>query len=181
MRAIAVVVALLVLGASICSATTVIPMSVEELTAAATQVIEARAVSSRSAWNAEHTLIFTYTTFEVQRALKGAASPTITVKQLGGSAEGYTQKVAGVRYAQTGEQTVLFLRPSAAADGTFVVVGLMQGHFRVYQSGDGSVLATNGVTASTMLEENSTQVTTRAARMPIRLSDLESRVLRGQQ
>ncbi len=62
--------ALCVVLSALCWATTVIPMSVEELTRAASDVVEARAVSSRAAWNAQHTLIYTYTTFELTHSLK---------------------------------------------------------------------------------------------------------------
>ncbi|MGZ4818923.1 MAG: hypothetical protein ACXVZJ_09875, partial [Terriglobales bacterium] len=93
-------------------------MSVEEMTQAATDVVEARAVSSRAAWNQQHTLIYTYTTFQVTQVLKGARAQEINVKQPGGTAGGYTQKVSGVHHAQIGEEALLFLRPSAAGDGT---------------------------------------------------------------
>ncbi len=176
------VLALLLMFAGTSLATTVLPMSVEDLTSAATAVVEVRAVSSRSAWNAEHTRILTYTVFQVQRALKGTLSGKITVKQLGGSAEGFTQKVAGVHHAQAGEPAVLFLRPSDAGDGTWVIVGLMQGHFRVYQDKDGAAMATNGVARSHAVESSSERKerAPAAEQMPMRLSALETRVRRQQ-
>lgn len=136
-------------------ATTVIPMSLEELTRAASAVVEARAVSSRSAWNQQHTLIYTYTTYQVTRGLKGASGSTITVKQLGGSAGGYTQKVAGVHHAQPGEEALLFLRPSAAGDGTYAVVGTIQGNFRMFRSSDGRPMVSNGIVGARALERGS--------------------------
>ena len=138
----------LLLLAVVASATTVVPMSVEELTKAASEVIEAHAVRSWSSWNAQHTLIYTYTTFEVTKSLKGATAESVTVKQVGGSADGYTQKVSGVRQFQEGEDALLFLRPSVARDGTLVVVGLMQGNFRVQHSSLGETVVSNGVTGA---------------------------------
>src|SRR5258705_4218168 len=103
--------AFLFVGVSL-SATTIVPVSVERLTRQSTHIVEAQASQSWSQWNPQHSLIFTYTQFQVARALKGQAPAMIVVKQPGGSAEGYTQKVAGVRHWRTGDQAVLFLRPS---------------------------------------------------------------------
>lgn len=161
-------------------ATTVIPMSVEELTRAASRIVEARAVSSRSAWNEQHSLIYTYTTYQVTRGLKGTAAQTITVKQLGGSAGGYTQKVSGVHHAQAGEEALLFVRPSEAADGTDVVVGLIQGNFRVYHASDGQAMVTNGISGAQAVERGSGRVTEyTGAAMP--LNQAEARIRRAMQ
>jgi hypothetical protein len=127
-------------------ATTVVPMSVERLTHASTHVLFAQAVESSTQWNADHTLIFTLTKFRVTRTLKGQAAKEVIVKQMGGRAGAYEQKVAGVRHWQDGEQAVLFVHPSQAGDGTLVVTGLMQGNFRVTSSSAAQEpLVTNGV------------------------------------
>jgi hypothetical protein len=124
------------------SATTIIPISVERLTDISSDVVVAHANKSWSTWNAQHTMIVTFTEFSVDDHLKGSGSSTITVKQPGGSAGDYTQRVAGVRPWSAGESAVLFLRPSA--DGTFVVSGLMQGDFRMRKQTSGSMLVDNG-------------------------------------
>ncbi len=148
-------VLLLGLLALACGATTVIPMSVEELTQAASAVVEGTAGESWSAWNAQHTLIYTYTKFQVTRSWKGSPGQTVVVKQLGGAAGGYMQHVAGVRYFQSGEPCVLFLRPSVAQDGTQVVVWLMQGNFRVYTSSRGETMVSNGMSEASAYEAGS--------------------------
>ena len=125
-------------------ATTVFPMSVERLTDVSSDVVVAHAVKSWSTWNAQHTLIVTYTQFAVDNRLKGNAGATVTVKQPGGSAEGYTQHVAGVRPWSAGESSVLFLRPSPNGD-TLVVSGLIQGDFRIRRSAAGTLVADNGL------------------------------------
>ncbi len=76
---------------------------------------------------------------------KGEAPLTLTVKQPGGVRDGIQIKVAGVRSFADNEETVLFLRPSMAADGTMVVVGLMQGNFRVLRNASGAATVANGV------------------------------------
>lgn len=157
-------------------ATTVIPMSVEEMTRAATDVVEARAVSSRAAWNEQHTLIYTYTTFQVTQVLKGARAQEINVKQPGGTAGGYTQKVSGVHHAQIGEEALLFLRPSAAGDGTHVVVGLVQGNFRMIRAIDGSAMVTNGISGARALQGG---VVSEFTGSPMKLTEAEARIRRS--
>ena len=131
------------------AATTVVPMSVEKLTEISSHVVEAHATKSWSAWNAQHTMISTYTEFAVDHWLKGSGENAITVKQPGGSAEGYTQQVAGVHPWSTGESAVLFLQRSPSNDNTFTVSGLMQGNFRVRHLASGAAVADNGVPAAT--------------------------------
>lgn len=140
------ILVLLVLAA-VCGATTVVPMSIEDMTRASSNVVQVRVLDSRSAWNPQHTLIYTYSRVQIVHTLKGQPAQTLTVKQLGGSADGYTQKVAGVRQFQPGEDALLFLRPSVAGDGTMAVVGLMQGNFRIAQTASGQVLVSNGMPA----------------------------------
>ena len=127
------------------SATTVIPMSIEQLTSAATHIVRGHVIDTRSAWDDQHSTIYTYTRLQVDEMLKGSNSSVITVKQLGGSAGGYTLHVAGVHPWTNGENVVLFLRPSDEHDGTFSVVGLMQGDFRVRRSASGEIIADNGL------------------------------------
>jgi hypothetical protein len=134
---------------SAASATTIVPMSVEKLADVSSDVVVAHATKSWAQWNPQHTMISTYTQFSVDSQLKGTNGSAITVKQPGGSAEGYTQHVAGVRPWSAGESAVLFLRPSSGNDGTFVVSGLMQGNFRVRRSASGAAIADNGVGAPT--------------------------------
>jgi hypothetical protein len=161
--------------ASVGFATTVVPMSVERLTQASTHVVIGQAMRSWSEWNQHHTQIFTYTRFRVSRILKGNAPREIVVKQMGGRAGGFEQKVAGVRPLMSGEQALLFVHPSQAADGTLVITGLMQGNFRIIATQKGEVLATNDVPGVNQLRAGANSVEHYSgSRMP--LSTLESLV-----
>jgi len=179
-RVTIVMVAAVLLCGGAAMATTVIPMSLEELARSASRIVEAEAVSSRSAWNPQHTLIYTYTTFRVTRALKGDTAQTMIVKQLGGSAEGYTQKVSGVHHAQAGEQALLFLRASAAGDGTYAIVGLLQGHFRMFRARNGETMVSNGISGAESLEGGSGAVREFTG-SPMRLGAAEARIRRAAQ
>lgn len=157
-------------------ATTIIPMSVEDLTRDASLVVEARAADAWTGWNAERTVIFTYTRFSVSRNLKGSAT-NIVVKQAGGVKDGLKQTLFGVRHFQVGEDAVLFLRPSEARDGTLVVVGLMQGNFRVRRSASGQTLVSNGVPDARAV--TSSGKITAFSGSNLTLQQLESRVLKA--
>jgi len=129
--------------AAIASATSIIPISLEQLSKRADLVVEARAINSHSEWNAQHTDIYTFTRFAVTKTLKGASTKEVTVRQLGGKVGHIRQTVAGVRGWQPGEESVLFLR-SSEAGGVMSVVGLMQGNFRITHL-NGKAVASNGV------------------------------------
>jgi hypothetical protein len=132
------------LAATLASATTVIPMSVEELTASAEHVVQARAVEQWSAWAPDHGLILTYTRFQLVNTLKGGLPPTFVVKQMGGRVGAQQTHVAGIRYFNSNEEAVLFLHPAQEKDSTYVIAGLMQGNFRVDRS-SGTAIVSNGV------------------------------------
>jgi hypothetical protein len=167
--------ATLLLGAA-ASATTVKPISIETMTTRASQVVEARALESWSAWDTSHHLIYTYTRFQVLRALKGGGATSVVVRQLGGSDGHYTQNVSGVRSWDAGEESVLFLRPSEAGGGVLAVVGLMQGDFRVTRTAQGEAVVSNGV--ARVSERGQAAGFTGSH---LRLSELEARVARAVQ
>lgn len=167
-------VLVVVLLGSLLTATTVVPMSIERLTRASTHVVVGKAADSWTEWNADRTLIYTVTRFRVQRSIKGDAGESIFVKQIGGANGSYQQKVAGVRYWQEGETSVLFIRPASGTDGRFVVTGLMQGNFAVKSAGT-DPLVSNGVAGVESFDPESRAVKTYRG-STLRLSELESRV-----
>src|SRR4051794_20142458 len=112
-------------------ATTVIPMSVEQLATSSTQIVRARATSSRASWDAGHAHIYTFTSFDALENLKGSRSSQVVVRQMGGRVGNIEQRVAGVRSFHSGDEAVLFLRPSEVGGGVMAIVGLFQGNFAV--------------------------------------------------
>jgi hypothetical protein len=145
---------LLALCAIAGSATTVVPQSVEQLTDRSLLVVTGHSVRSWSAWDPSHRAIYTYTQFAVEQTLKGPAMQTVLVREMGGSVDGYAQKVAGVHPLSTGERAVLFLRPGIIdGTGALAVTGLMQGEFRITNTGEVS----NGVMVRSHLESPPTE------------------------
>jgi hypothetical protein len=161
------------------SATTLAPMSVETMTQSATMVVEARALQSWSQWEQREHLIYTYTRLQVTKTLKGTAPAYVIVRQMGGSADGYTQIVSGVRHFSAGEQSVLFLRPSVAGNGVNAIVGFVQGNFRVLEKAGAEPEVTNGV-AGVSTYTAGTGAMTAFTGSKMRLSELEARVARVQ-
>ena len=156
-------------------ATTVIPLSVEELVQISSHIIEGRAVQSWSQWDANHNFILTYTKFQVQHTLKGQVGQEIIVRQLGGTVDGITQTVSGIHHWRVGEQAVLFLRPGRIMDGSLEVTGLVQGNFLVRTGPNGEKLVSNGVPGVSSLKPGASMATQyRGSAM--RMQDLESRV-----
>jgi len=153
-------------------ATTVVPASVERLTAQSTHVTLARAIDNRSLWDASHGRIYTLTRFQAVRMMKGSLPTIFTVKRLGGHLDGYNMKVAGVREWQPGDNTVLFLQPDV--DGNFIVTGLMQGDFRVVRSSAGVLTVNNGVRGARQLDASGQLTDFQGSRMS--LNELEQRV-----
>jgi hypothetical protein len=174
MKRVGLLLLALAFGCAAAFATTVKQMSIDDLTSAASAIVEGQATDSWSAWNPQHTLIYTFTRVRVAKTLKGSADSTVMVKQLGGSAGGYTQKVAGVHPMRTGDTSMLFLRPSEAHDGTMVIVGLMQGNFHIEkESRSGVAVVNNG--AGDVHQSSGTDVTEyRGAKLTLR--QLEARV-----
>jgi hypothetical protein len=156
------------------SATTLVPVSVERLTQVSTHVLEGRAQSTWSAWNQQHSMIYTYTRFTVGRTLKGQAPATVVVKQLGGTVGNTRQRVAGVRYWQAAEEAVLFLRPAEELDGTMVVTGMVQGNFLISRSASG-VTVSNG-SPGTMAYNPAQRRMTEFQGKHMTLDELETRV-----
>jgi hypothetical protein len=112
-------------------ATTMVSMSMEQLTQASSDIVQARVVNQVCAWNATHTQIVTITSLAVSQSLKGNASSTIQVQQLGGTVDHVTQSIMGDVTFRPQSEYILFLEP---ADGpTYHLVGMSQGAYPVYQ------------------------------------------------
>ncbi len=109
-------------------ASTAVQMDLPALTAAASDVVEARVVSSTASWTGDHRRIVTHVVVEVGEAWKGTASGRITVVQPGGERDGIGQHVSGVARLASGERVVLFLERSGPYHR---VVGLAQGVYRI--------------------------------------------------
>jgi hypothetical protein len=161
---------LLVAGAALAS--TAVRLDAPALTAAATDVVDGKVVSSSSAWTGDHRRIVTHVVVEVRDTWKGSATGRITVVQPGGEVDGIGQRVSGVAPLASGERVVLFLERTGPYHR---VVGLAQGVYRVVPAEGSSEL--RAVPASTDgLELVSPAGREPAARTAVPLSELRTSV-----
>ena len=119
----------LALIAVVASATTLARLSFQELAARADAIVRAGCLSSESRF--ENGEIWTFSQFEVLSAPKGLVPRFITVRTLGGRANGLVSVVEDVPRFAPGEETYLFLVPSRSS--TFQLLGWAQGTFRIHR------------------------------------------------
>ncbi len=113
-------------------ASTTVPMSLDQLTQASSDIVQAYVQSQVSEWNATHTLIVTVTTLAVSRVFKGNASSMVEIDQVGGTVGNRRMFVPGDITFQPQQAYILFLEP-VPASSHYQVVGMTQGAYPVYQ------------------------------------------------
>jgi hypothetical protein len=115
------------------SATTLVRMSLDQLAEASTEIVRAHVVSQQTAWNPQHTRIYTYTTLALDQTYKGDPPSFPVIQQPGGTVGKTRVFVAGTVqfHAQTGY--LLFLERSSADPSQFLLVGMVQGAYRIYR------------------------------------------------
>jgi hypothetical protein len=113
-------------------AAVVVPLSREALVRQSDVVVRCAAVARKSAWNAQHTQILTWTTLRVDEYLKGSGPTELTLRQLGGEVEGVTTEIPGDAHVGPGERAVLFLR---RGDGVVFLTALAQAAYLVTEKG----------------------------------------------
>ena len=120
------VFALLALAATPAYATVILHLTLAQKAADAEAIVHGKVVSQSTL--EEEGKIHTYTAIEVKEWLKGDGEPEIKIRQLGGTLNGITQKIAGDASFKIGEEVVLFLRPRGAY---FTLTGLSQSKYAV--------------------------------------------------
>ena len=113
-------------------ATTLVQLSLEQLSQAASEVICARVVGQETRWNELHTRIVTLTTLAVEQVFKGHAPATTEIEQPGGTIGNMHVHVAGTVRFPPQSRYLLFLEPSRGGP-RYLVVGMMQGAFRIFR------------------------------------------------
>ena len=120
-------------AASPARATTLVRLSLEQLSQAATAIVQGRVVSQDSRWNPEHTRILTYTTIAVSQPSKGSPPSTLVIEQPGGKVGNIHTYVAGTVRFNPQTEYMLFLEPSSGDASKYLVVGMVQGALRIYR------------------------------------------------
>jgi hypothetical protein len=113
--------------------TTLVRMTLEQLSQASSEIIRGHVVSQESRWNPEHTRIMTFTTIALDQTLKGRPPSTLVIEQPGGMVGNLHVFVAGTVRFHPQTDYMLFLEPSSAEASRFLVVGMVQGAYRIYR------------------------------------------------
>ncbi|MFH1382972.1 MAG: hypothetical protein ABIH70_08820 [Chloroflexota bacterium] len=115
------------------SAPLMVKLTLDDLTAAATNIIVGKVTTINSQWNAEHTSINTDVTLAVEQQVKGSWNQSeITVQVPGGQVGTVTQWVEDSPGFSAGEHVLVFLE---LYDNIFRVVGGIQGKFVIGDDG----------------------------------------------
>lgn len=100
----------------------------------AAAIVLGRVVSQQSRWDDARNWILTYSTFEIEKTIKGQPAQRITIVTPGGTVGTIAQDVAGVPRFREGEDHVIFVRNSQAGP---TVLYFEQGAYRVVkENGD---------------------------------------------
>jgi hypothetical protein len=122
-----------VLMAASASATTLVRMSLDQLAEASTEIIRGHVVSQQTLWNSQHTRVYTYTTLALDQTYKGNPPSFPVVQQPGGTVGKVRVFVAGTVQFHAQAGYMLFLERSAADPSKFLLVGMVQGAYRIYR------------------------------------------------
>jgi hypothetical protein len=99
----------LLLARPMAQATTVMPMFLDDLTAASQTVVYGKVIASRTEWDEGHNWIYTIYTVVPWEYLKGQLGPSFELREPGGERDGMGTRVAGVPEFQPGQEAVLFV------------------------------------------------------------------------
>jgi hypothetical protein len=110
------------------------------LTHLSTHVVTGRVLSSAPQWTADGAAVVTLHQIAVAAAWKGEAGDTLAVRTPGGRMGDYVMIMPGAPELQDGDTVLLFLERNDA--GSFDVVSLAQGSFRVATAPDGTFVVT---------------------------------------
>ena len=115
--------------ASEASATQVTRLDTWTMAQTSSDIVIGKVTGTQARWNDAHTKIVTDVQVEVAEALKGGATTTLTLTQLGGEVDGARYSVPGCPAFRSGEEVLLFVWRDA--QGRAQVNGLSQGKFEI--------------------------------------------------
>ena len=154
---------------SVASPATLIQLSMDQMTQAATAIVRARVTGSSATRTGSN--IYTHYSLQVTDTLKGTAPSEVALP--GGEVGGLRQSFPGVPQLQTGSEYVLFLWKSPST-GIIHILGLSQGLFNVSVQPDGTAQVARNRIGETMLDSSGRVVQDHAIQMT--LSDLKLQV-----
>jgi len=136
----------------------------------ANAIILGKCIQQRSAWDAGHKWILTWSTFKIEKSMKGAQQDEVTVVVPGGSVDGIHQESIGMPVFRQGADNVVFIRNTSSGP---TVLYFEQGAYNVIQSDKGDRIVEPVATDSVLIDtQRGTAVAPEAAR-PLRQFESE--------
>src|SRR3972149_4736345 len=117
--------------ASVAHGTTLVRLSLEQLSQASSAIVRGRVLSQESRLSADGKQVVTLTTIAVEQSMKGRPPATVVVEQPGGAVGNRRVRVAGTIQFRPETRYMLFLEPSTSGAGRFRMVGMLQGAYRI--------------------------------------------------
>lgn len=115
------------------SATTLLSMSIDEVTADAELIFEGEVLIHEVRLDANTGMIYTYVTFAVRDIIKGSYDSTeLELRFNGGTVNGETVEVSGLRLPEVGEQGIYFVE-SISRNLLNPLLGWSQGHYLIQE------------------------------------------------
>ena len=164
---IALLIALLVASVD---ATTVVPLSFEQLVSESSSVVYGRVSEVRSQWTADRRFIESVVSIDVIKGIKGGAGDSISFTVPGGQVGRYLNVIPGAPTFMAGDLAVFFLTAHGAR--LPVTTGLTQGIYRVRQDASSGAL----LVMPPVVETAGKLVRGAANRKPISLATFEGSV-----
>ncbi len=112
-------------------ATTLVRLSLQQLTQVATDIVCGRVVGQESRWNSTHTQIITLTTMALHRVIKGHPPATLVIEQPGGAVGRLHTRVAATVHFYPNADYLLFVEPASTDPSRYLLVGMVQGAYRL--------------------------------------------------
>lgn len=135
-------------------ATVAVELPRPQLIADADLVVRVTVLDHRSAWDADNTAIRTWTRLRVAEYLKGSGPSELTVRQIGGEADGLAQYVPGDPRLREGAELVVFLR---RGEGVNFLTAMAQSVFYVERGADGAAYVRRDLTGLTFARVSPTR------------------------
>ena len=151
-------------------ATTVVPLSVEQLVNESEAVVYGRVADVRAQWTADRRFIESVVTIEILRGIKGSAAEAISFTTPGGQVGRYLNVIPGAPSFARGDLAVFFL--TAQGPRLPVTTGLTQGIYRVQRDASSGEM----LVVPPALEQRGRIVRGDTRRKPVPLSVFEGTV-----
>ncbi|HEX8619675.1 MAG TPA: hypothetical protein VF911_18990 [Thermoanaerobaculia bacterium] len=146
-------------------------MEFDEKVGNAEAIVIGKVVSQESRWDAAHKRILTYSTFEVEKTLKGQQAARRTIVTPGGVVGTTAQEYVGVPQFAVGDEHVVFVRNTSAGP---TVLYFDQGAYRVARAERGERIV-QPLVSSAVLVDTQRGIAV-APEHPRSLRDFEARV-----